>query len=411
MRVVVQKFGGTSVRDFESRDRVTEWVTTAVSEGLSPVVVVSAMGRKGDPYATDSLLGLMKGLPEATPREKDLLMMCGEIFSATVMAGHLRLHGLSPQVFLGGEAGIITDDRFGDAQILEVNPTALRTALLEGKVPVVAGFQGKTPAGQFTTLGRGGSDTTAVAIGAALAVEVVEIFTDVDGIKTADPRIVPDARTIAHLDYDEVFQLANLGARVLHPRAVEIARQFSVPIRIRSTFSANPGTLVVGGHRAMDPWAHRDPDHAVTGITQLEDLVQFLVRSPTGSPPDWPYRLFSALGDRGVSVDLVNLFPDHAYFCVPGQVAPATEETMRHLDLPYDYWTERAKVSIVGSAIQGLPGVVGRIMSALNQHQVEVLQSSDSHSTITLLLKRSQMETAVTALHHQFGLGTKEGLV
>ncbi len=411
MRVVVQKFGGTSVRDFESRERVTDWVTTAVSDGLHPVVVVSAMGRKGEPYATDSLLGLMKGLPEADASEKDLLMMCGEIFSATVMAGHLRLHGLVPQVFLGGEAGIVTDDRFGDAQILEVNPTSLRTALLEGRVPVVAGFQGQTPEGRFTTLGRGGSDTTAVAIGAALGVEVVEIFTDVDGIKTADPRIVPDARTIAHLDYDEVFQLANLGARVLHPRAVEIGRQFSVPIRIRSTFSRNPGTLVVGGHRTMDPWAHRDPDHAVTGITQLENLVQFLVEAPQGSSPDWPYRLFSALGDRGVSVDLVNLFPDRVYFCVPGLGSPTTEETLQHLEFPYQYWTERAKVSIVGSAIQGLPGVVGRIMSALNHHQVEVLQSSDSHSTITLLLKRSQMETAVSALHRQFGLGAEEGSV
>ncbi len=408
MRVVVQKFGGTSVRDFDSRERVTKWVTAAISEGLSPVVVVSAMGRKGEPYATDSLLTLMQGLPDASAAEKDLLMMCGEIFSATVMAGHLRLQGLSPQVFLGGEAGIVTDDRFGDAQILEVNPAALRAALLEGKTPVIAGFQGQTPTGQFTTLGRGGSDTTAVAIGAALGVEVVEIFTDVDGIKTADPKIVPDARTIAHLDYDEVFQLANLGARVVHPRAVEIARQFGVPIRIRSTFTRNPGTLVVAGHRTMDPWAHRDPDHAVTGITQLEDLVQFLVRFPDVASVDWSYRLFSALGDRGVSVDLVNLFPDRAYFCVPATVATTAEDTMQHMDLVYESWSERAKVSIVGSAIQGLPGVVGRIMSALNQHHVEVLQSSDSHSTITLLLHRSQMEVAVTSLHRQFGLGTKE---
>ncbi len=408
MRVVVQKFGGTSVRDVKARERVADWVLDSVSRGLAPVVVVSAMGRAGDPYATDSLLELINNFPQAPGEERDLLMMCGEIISATVVAGHLRERGLKPRVFLGGDAGIVTDDTFGDAQILEVDPRPLQEALQQTWIPVVAGFQGKTKQGQGTTLGRGGSDTTAVAIGAALNAEVVEIFTDVDGIKTADPRIVPDARTITHLDYDEVFQLANLGARVVHPRAVEIARQFSVPLRVRSTFSQELGTLVVGGRRTMDPWAHRDPDHAVTGITQSENLVQFVVNQDSDAADNWSYRLFSALGDNGVSVDLINLFPDRVYFCVPKSMAPHALETLEKLSFSYDTFSDRAKVSIVGSAIQGLPGVVGRVMSALTQHHITVLQSADSHSTITLLLYRSQMEMAVAALHHQFGLAEQE---
>ncbi len=409
MRVSVQKFGGTSVRDSQSRERVANWVFKASHEGRHPVVVVSAMGRNGDPYATDSLLGLLANFPQTSAVEQDLLMMCGEVISAVVMAGHLRTRGLRPRVFLGGDAGIITDETFGDAQIVEVDPAPLKAALEEDYVPVVAGFQGKTRGGVITTLGRGGSDTTAVAVGAALSAEVVEIFTDVDGIKTADPRIVPEARTISRINYDEVFQLANLGARVVHPRAVEIARQFGVPLRVRSTFTDQPGTLVLGGRRTMDPWAHRDPDHAVTGITQLEDLVQFVVRQDSKNPSEeWAYHLFAALGDNGVSVDLINMFPDTVFFCVSTATAGATVKTLQELALDFDTFRDRAKVSIVGSAIQGLPGVVGRVMAALSQHHITVLQSADSHSTITLLLYRNQMEQAVAALHYQFGLGEEE---
>lgn len=404
MGIVIQKFGGTSVRDPGKRDMVAEWVASAVHEGKSPVVVVSAMGRGSDPYSTDSLLALLSSFPEIPANERDLVASCGEIISSVVLAGHLRKRGLEPVVLSGGQAGIVTDETYGDAQIIEIDPERLRHAVQQNKVPVVAGFQGRTQGGQVTTLGRGGSDTTAVALGAALAVEVVEIFTDVDGIKTADPRIVPEARTISRLDYDEVFQLANLGARVIHPRAVEIARQFSVPVRIRSTFSPSAGTLVAPGRRTMDPWAHRHPDRAVTGITQLEHLVQFRVEAPDESAGSWAYYLFDRLGSRGVSVDLINLYPTHAYFCVPEATHRQTLATLEELGYRSQMNRERAKVSIIGSAIQGLPGVVGRVMAALTQASVEVFQSSDSHSTITLLLKRSDMEKAVKALHVQFGL-------
>lgn len=404
MRIVVQKFGGTSVREAAQRRLVTKWVTGAVEGGYRPVVVVSAMGRTGDPYATDTLLSLVQALPEGPAVETDLLVQCGELISAVVMAGHLREVGLRPMVMTGGLAGIHTDDRHGDAQIVKLEPSRLLASLDEGWVPVVAGFQGIGSDGLVTTLGRGGSDTTAVALGAALGAEVVEIFTDVDGIKTADPRIVPEARTIREMDYHEVFQLANLGARVIHPRAVELARQFSVPVRIRSTFSTAAGTLVGPGRRVLDSWAHRDPAHAVTGVTQLKDLIQFEVRRPEGGSGDWTYRLFDLLGNRGVSVDLINLFPDHVFFCVTEPARQVVVTALSDLEFPHEVYDDRSKVSIVGSAIEGLPGVVGRVMEALSREQIPVLQSADSHATITLLLEKKDMEAAVRALHQQFGL-------
>ncbi len=404
MRVVVQKFGGTSVGNAEQRHLVAQWVTGAVKEGLSPIVVVSAMGRNGDPYATDTLLGLIGAMPQPPLAEQDLLAQCGELISAVVMAGHLRQAGLTPEVMTGGQAGIYTDDRHGDAQIVELKPEPLREALLEGRVPVVAGYQGLGNDGRVTTLGRGGSDTSAVALGAALQAEVVEIFTDVDGIKTADPQIVPEARTIREMDYQEVFQLANLGARVIHPRAIELARQFSVPVRIRSTFSTASGTLVGPARRMLDSWAHRDPAHAVTGVTQLPNLLQVRVEASISEGSDWTYQLFRELGNQGVSVDLINLFPDSAYFCVMPEVRERVVEALAGLNLPFKISDDRAKVSVVGSAIEGLPGVVGRVMEALSREGISVLQSADSHATITLLLRKKDMEAAVRALHQQFGL-------
>lgn len=404
MKVVVQKFGGTSVREAAPRRVVAGRVKAALAAGYQPVVVVSAMGRKGDPYATDSLLALLDGLPDAPAVETDLLVQCGELVSAVIMAGHLREAGLRPEVMTGADAGIETDDRHGDAQIVNLTPRHLLESLNGGCIPVVAGFQGIGPDGRVTTLGRGGSDTTAVALGAALGADVVEIFTDVDGIKTADPRIVPNARTIREMDYHEVVQLANLGAQVIHPRAIELARQFSVPVRVRSTFSDEAGTLVGSGRRILDSWAHRDPGHAVTGVTQLSNLVQFQVRCPEGANADWTFQLFSELGAQGVSVDLINLYPDHVLFCVSEPVRRRVETSLASLAFPYVVYADRAKVSIVGSAIEGLPGVIGRVMSALSAENIRVLQSADSHATITILIERGDMERAVRSLHHQFNL-------
>lgn len=401
---MVQKFGGTSVRTAAARERVCDWVVAARAAGDRPVVVVSAMGRQGDPYATDTLLGLLDTAGPVDPADQDLLLACGEVIAAVVVAGHLRRRGERPRVFTGGQAGIVTDDRFGDARILALEVEPLAAALEQGWIPVVAGFQGRTREGRVTTLGRGGSDTTAVALGAALGADRVEIFTDVDGIKTADPRLVPEARTLATVDYDEVFQLAHLGARVIHPRAVEIGRQFGVKIRVRSTFGEGDGTWILAPGPHLDPWAHRRPHEAVTGITHLTGLAQVEVEPAPEAGDDWALDLFARLGRAGISVDLINLFPRRAYFCVPDGLAQATADEVAGLGCRCQVRTGQAKVSVIGSAIHGLPGVMGTVMQALTEAGVPVLQSSDSHATISVLVPGTAVAAAVAALHRHFGL-------
>jgi aspartate kinase len=402
MRIIVQKFGGTSVRTPAQREQAAQWVVRALEEGTQPVVVVSAMGREGDPYATDTLLGLAEGLP---PRDSDLLASCGEVIAAAVMTAVLRQNGVEARALTGAEAGIVTDGDFGQARILRVDAEPLKELLAAGIVPVVAGYQGRSADGEVTTLGRGGSDTTAAALGAALEAEVVDIFTDVDGIKTADPRIVPTARTLSCLAYEEVFQLANLGARVVHPRAVEIARQFEVPLRVRSTFlEGSMGTLVSRSVPGMDPGARRHPENAVSGITYLDGIVQIEATPASREDPSWALLVFQHLGAAGISVDLINVFPERVYFTVAARHEARTRELLEGLALSASVRRDRAKVSVVGSAIHGLPGVMARVMAALAAVGVTVLQSADSYSTISCLVERHDMERAVRALHTHFNL-------
>ncbi|HET7560242.1 MAG TPA: aspartate kinase, partial [Limnochordia bacterium] len=225
-RIVVQKFGGTSVATEAQRRAVVERVKEAIAEGLAPVVVVSAMGRRGDPYATDTLLDLLPGEgPRPPERELALLMSVGEVIAIVVLSQALQAAGIASRALTGAQAGIVTDANLTAARVLEVRPERVRALCAGGVVPVIAGFQGADASGEVTTLGRGGSDTTAAVLGVALNAVRVDIFTDVDGMKTADPRLVPGAATLSHISYEEAAQMAHLGAKVVHPRAVEAAMQ------------------------------------------------------------------------------------------------------------------------------------------------------------------------------------------
>lgn len=401
MRIIVQKFGGTSVATPEGRSLAAQRVAQAVKEGFAAVVVVSAMGRQGEPYATDTLIQLANtACTELAPREMDLLMSCGEIISSVIMAGTLRERGLPATVLTGGQAGIITDDTFGAAHIQKVDPAPMLKRLKEGAVVVVAGFQGRTPAGEITTLGRGGSDTTAAAVGGALKAEVVEIYTDVDGVKTADPRLVPDARTLTVTTYDEIAQMAHYGAKVVHPRAVEIAMQHRVPLRIKSTFEDGPGTLITYSMEAAGTsWSELHSDSPVTGVTHVSGLAQVTVATA-----DAGRSLFRTLADQGISVDLINVSPDHARFCIEERKAERADVLLRGLGLSPQIRTGCAKVSAVGSAMRGRPGVMATVVEGLTGAGVEILQTADSHVTISCLVEASQLRTAVQALHDAFGL-------
>ncbi|HWI51453.1 MAG TPA: aspartate kinase [Symbiobacteriaceae bacterium] len=406
MRIIVQKFGGTSVATPEGRDLMAERVERAVREGYATVVVVSAMGRQGAPYATDTLIQLANtACPELAPREMDLLLSCGEIISSVVVAGTLKARGLPVMVMTGGQAGIVTDDRYGSAHILKVDPTPVLKRLREGLVVVVAGFQGRNQAGEITTLGRGGSDTTAAAVGGALKAEVVEIYTDVDGVKTADPRLVPDARTLTVTTYDEIAQMAHYGAKVVHPRAVEIAMQARVPLRIKSTFQDGPGTLITYSMEAAGTsWSELHSDSPVTGVTHVAGLAQISLAAPDG--PSGLQSAFRALADSGISVDLINVGPGTATFCIEERKQHHAQLLLADIGLVPTVRTGCAKVSVVGSGMRGRPGVMATVVEGLSRAGVEILQTADSHVTISCLVEGPQLQTAVQALHDAFDLGT-----
>jgi len=408
MRVIVQKFGGSSLSTPERRQRLVQRVLEARRAGFAVVVVVSAMGRQGDPYATDTLIQMAKTVHEETsPRELDLLSSCGEIISAVVVTNTLKKAGIPAMVLTGGQAGIVTDESFTDARILRVEPDHLLRHLREGRVMVVAGFQGVTEKGDITTLGRGGSDTTAAALGAALGAEVVEVYTDVDGVKTADPRYVPEARTLDVVTYDEVAQMAHEGARVVHPRAVEIAMRANVPLRVRSTFDDFPGTLVTNRYSSAQTWPDLREARVITGVTYIPDLarVEVEVQDTEDQPePDQEARMFRRLADAGVSVDVINVSPGRKAFCVVRDALPKAERILRGLGFEPDTMDGCAKVSVVGTGMRGLPGVMANVVEALREAGVRILLTADSHVTISCVVRQEDMEAALNALHRRFGL-------
>ncbi|EGK13742.1 aspartate kinase [Kroppenstedtia eburnea] len=403
MRIRVQKFGGTSVATPERRSRVIHHIRQALDEDCRVVVVVSAMGRKGDPYATDTFLEWVSenGDP-LSPREQDLLLSCGEIISASTLSGILNREGIANTVLTGGQAGIITNNQYNNAQILTVNPTRVQEELEQDRVVILAGFQGKTIDGEITTLGRGGSDTTATALGVALKADTVDIFTDVEGIMTADPRIVEDAAPLDTVTYSEICNLAFQGAKVIHPRAVELAMQTNVPIRVRSTMSDHPGTLVSSTHHRDQPGGEFH-DRLITGITHMPRVTQVKVPAKEGQY-DLQLKVFKAMAENGISVDFININPSGVAYTVYDQVADRAEEILLSLELEPELVRHCAKVSVVGAGIAGVPGVMSRIAEALTQEDIQILQSADSHTTIWVLVPGEDMVQAIRSLHRKFEL-------
>ncbi len=406
MKIIVQKFGGTSVATEEARVAVKDKVQHAIRKGLSPVVVVSAMGRKGAPYATDTLIGVLREANvSVNVREMDVMMCCGEIISSCVMAATLQKYGINAMALTGGQAGIITDSQFGAARIKNINVANLHYLLESGIIPVVCGFQGVTENnGKFTTLGRGGSDTTAAALGSALHAECVEIYTDVEGIMTADPRIVKEANILEQISYGEVCQMAHNGAKVIHPRAVEIAMSRNIPLIVKSTFSNAPGTLItnerIDGNCGSDIAIN---EHPASGIANLSDLAQFRVRL---DPKDVSAgrKLFEDLAEAGISVGCLNLSEKEAMFAVFSPDIERTGAVLKDMGVEYQLNRGCAKVSVVGSGMRGVPGVMATFVSALAAKKIAILQTVDSDTTISAIIKEEHLVDAVTALHKAFKL-------
>lgn len=409
LRVLVQKFGGTSVASPEKRAQVAEKIIAAKEEGYSPVVVVSAIGRTGDPYATDTFLNLVKGIYSDVPkREIDILMSCGEVISGVVMVSTLIGLGHDAVLLTGAQAGILTTNNFGDARIVRIEPKAILENLAEGKVVVVTGFQGITENGEITTLGRGGSDTTASALGVALDAEAIDIYTDVEGIMTADPRIVDDAKILDVITYNEICQLAHQGAKVIHPRAVEIAMQKNIPLRVKSTFSDAPGTLVTNQLDSdfLELGTDITGDRLITGIAHTPNVTQLWIDTEGESnTPEVDLKIFKAMALADISVDFITVLPAAVVYTVKDEIADKAVKILNNMGYKVKIRPGCAKVSVIGGGIAGVPGVMAQILEALTNQGIQVLQSADSHSTIWVLVAKGDMVKAVRSLHESFRLG------
>lgn len=398
----VLKFGGTSVATPEGRDALRARVREALDGGAAPVIVVSAMGRAGAPYATDTLLSLLDGM-EPVAREADLLASCGELIAAVLVAHELRRDGIAAMAFTGGEAGILTDGAFGSASVLDVDPAPLRAAVTDGVVPVVAGFQGLGPSGEVTTLGRGGSDTTACALGAALGAQAVEIYTDVEGVMSADPRACEGARVLDSLQYEELFQMARSGAKVMHAPAAETAMHAGVPVWVRNTYSGTLGTMVSkAGQRAGEP------RRLATAVSHLDGISRFVVTLPGGEGrAEALTSVFRRLADAGASLDMFTPLGGLLAFAVAEPEAHVCSEVLAELALPFDVRPDLAKVTLVGAGMHGVPGVMARVAEALTCAGIEILQIADSHYTISVLIDGESSRPAISALHDAFRLGVE----
>ncbi len=458
MKILVQKFGGTSVDGDERRAQAANKVTRAVQAGWNVVVVVSAIGRAGAPYATDTLVSTLKNVDVSVApaaREMDLMMACGEIISTVILAQTLRARGHDTVALTGGQAGIATDYEFGNARILAIDPFYVVRMLEQNKVVLVAGFQGVTSHGAITTLGRGGSDTTASALGAALkphadAVEV-EIYTDVDGVKTADPRLVPGARTLAQATYEEVSEMAHQGARVVHPRAAEIADQYDIPLWVKSTFEDKPGTRIASSDELGEAIRLR-----VTGVTHTGKVVYVRFAVPSESEPDRgqiELEIYRMLEREAIAIYLTSTGGSAFSFAVAREHLPRLRELLDGLVIPVGVGKETGKrkppfgrlyllglgggkkgfdaqrtlleqtahlvevhpmqadmrenctmVSVIAARFNGLPGVMALILGTLTGAGVPVYQTADSEFSVSVLVPEADTQKAVRALHDVFGL-------
>lgn len=400
--LVVQKYGGSSVANAERIRRVAGRVVQEREKGHSVVVVVSAMGD-----TTDDLIELVGGITGNPPdREMDMLLSTGEQISIALLAMAIQDTG-SPAISLtGGQVGILTDDAHTKAKILQINTDRLQEELKQGNIVVVAGFQGMDRRNDITTLGRGGSDTTAVALAAVLKADVCEIFTDVDGVYTTDPRVVPEAKKLDLVCYDEMLELANLGAAVLHPRAVELAMQYGLPLHVRSSFNNNPGTLV---KEVND----MERTHVVTGVA-CDYNVAKIGLFDVFDRPGIAYILFKALADEKINVDMIIQSAmrddrnDIAFTCPQGDLKKALEVVERlQPEVGAEGFTSDdgvAKVSIVGAGMVSNPGVAAEMFEALYQEGINLEMISTSEIKVSCIIKAGQAEQAVRALHQRFNL-------
>ncbi|WP_299955227.1 aspartate kinase [uncultured Modestobacter sp.] len=411
MALVVQKYGGSSVANAERVKRVAERIVEAKKNGDDVVVVVSAMGD-----TTDELLDQASQITADPPgRELDMLLTAGERISMALLAIAISTHGYEARSFTGSQAGVITTSSHGKARIIDVTPGRLRDALDDGSIVIVAGFQGVSQdTKDVTTLGRGGSDTTAVAVAAALRADVCEIYTDVDGVFTADPRIVPNAKRLETITYEEMLELAASGAKVLMLRCVEYARRYGIPVHVRSSYSQLPGTIVAGSMEDLTV-----EQAIITGVAHDRSEGKITVSGVPDRPGE-AAQIFRVLADAEVNIDMIvqNVSTEAKLtdisFTLPvsdGPTAIAALERVKHTvgytDVSFDQHI--GKVSLVGAGMRSHPGVSAKFFGALADAGVNLELISTSEIRISVVCRDTDVDLAVRAVHDAFDLGSEQG--
>ncbi|MBF0581627.1 aspartate kinase [Corynebacterium suicordis] len=411
MALIVQKYGGSSLESAERIRRVAERIVETKKQGNDVVVVCSAMGD-----TTDELLDLAEQVNPVPPaREMDMLLTAGERISNALVAMAIESLGAEAQSFTGSQAGVLTTERHGNARIVGVTPGRVQEALDGGKICLVAGFQGvNRETRDVTTLGRGGSDATAVALAAALQADVCEIYSDVDGVYTADPRIVKNARKLDKISFEEMLEMAAVGAKVLMLRSVEYARAFNVPLRVRSSYSSDIGTLVSGSMEDIPV-----EEAVLTGVAHDRSEAKITVLGIPDTPGE-AAKVFRAIADAEINLDMVlqnvskldNNRTDITFTCPREdgrravQMLKSMKEAAEWQDVLYD--DQIGKVSLVGAGMKSHPGVTADFCEALRDAGVNIELISTSEIRISVLVRESELDKAVVALHDRFQLGGEE---
>ena len=413
MGLIVQKYGGSSVADAEGMKRVAARIVASKRDGNQVVVVVSAMGD-----TTDELIDLANQVtPIPNGRELDMLLTAGERISMALLAMAISSLGHEARSFTGSQAGVITDSSHGRARIIDVTPGRIQEALNEGAIAIVAGFQGiSQDTKDITTLGRGGSDTTAVALAAALDADVCEIYTDVDGVFSADPRVVPSAKKLKSVTYDEMLELAASGAKVLHLRCVEYARRYDLPIHVRSSFSTNEGTWVVKDH----PEGDQMEQAIISGIAHDKSEAKITI---VGVPDRTGVaaRIFQAIADNDINIDMIvqNVsaaatgLTDISFTLPKSEGANATvilqklQGEVGFASILYD--DQVGKISLVGAGMRSHPGVTATFFAAMAEAGINIEMISTSEIRISILCRVTDLEKGVRAAHTAFQLDAESG--
>ena len=400
MEFILQKFGGTSVQTKNYRLNCIKKIKESISNGDKVIVVISAIGRKNDPYSTDELLSLIsKDFRDNNSIYVDKLISCGEIISSIVFASELQENNVNALPLIGQDIGIITDDNYGNAKILDIDTTNIEKMLEENIVPVIAGFQGVTLNGNITTLGRGGSDISAVRLASVLKCNRVEFYKDVDGLMTADPKLVSNAKSIDEISYEELFELSIYGNNIIHREAVKAAMDDNIPITIKNTFNSFKGTTINNTISINDD--------SFKGITYLKKCMQIKIYKKNNFENENYYKVFQEISSKKINIDFINIFVNHKVFTINEDNFEEIIEILEKYNLKYEIIYDCSKIVIVKSNLKNVSIVMASIIELLHREEIEVLQTNHSDMSIWILVKNVDLEKSLNILHNNFFMEKK----